>query len=137
AESGDEAGIADCELKATGDLRQKRVAARVTQRVVDLLVFVEIDVKDCSLAFDRCCSGRFIYPVMEHQAIDEAGQRIVVGEVGNLLARASALGDVLDDDEDVARLAVLAHHGHSTLAPNGGTVSANVAFLVAEGVYRA
>ena len=70
------------------------------ERVVDHLELVEVDVEQR----DRAAAPRGLLDgalevLLEHRAIGQPGQRVVVGEVGDPLLRGLALGDVADRAE--------------------------------------
>ena len=82
------------------------VAGAVAERVVDVLEVVEVE-------HQRRAGGAVAADVLdvalqrarERAAIEQAGQRVVVGQVAQLGLVAAPLGDVLDLEQDVLRLA--------------------------------
>ena len=103
AEAGDDVGLADMAAQPVGDRAQQQVAARMAERVVDLLELVEVDEKDGDRAglvesrqragpSGRGGSSRLGRPV----------SAIVAGEVIDAGLGGVALGDVLDQNDRAA-----------------------------------
>ena len=95
------------------DLAQQRVAGRVAEHVVDLLEPVEVDAEHrerlvgAVCPFERC--GELF---VEGGAVGQVGQRVVARHVGDLVARALAVGDVLGEAQHILRFVVLTAHQH-------------------------
>ena len=89
-------------------LLQHLVAGLVAERVVDFLEAVEIEQQQRAVG-RRLDVGedRLLEFVLEQRPVGEPGQRIVVGELFQLLLGALALGDVLDGALEADQLAVV------------------------------
>ena len=93
--------------QAAGDPAQQAVAGAVAEGVVDELEVVEVDEQQR----DRAARARAAVHAaaqlgLQLGAVGQPGQRVEVGEAGDLLLRAQALGDVLargEDADDLAR----------------------------------
>ncbi len=104
AEAGDRvlatAGLA----QRCGHGEQQFVAGLVAERVVDLLESVEIDQDHrAALAVSAAGAKPPAKLGVEAAAVDQPGERIVVGEVLEFALEQAALGHVLDLDDQVAR----------------------------------
>ena len=80
--------------EAGGDRFQKLVADHVAERVVDALEFVDVDIEHRQLPVRRGVGQFALEPFVEQRAVRQVGQRVVMGEVGDALLGAAALGDV-------------------------------------------
>ena len=89
-----------------GHLHQQLVADAVAARVVDQLEPVEVEVehRHAALACLRALD-RLLQALLEHHAVDQLGQVVVVREVAHLLFRDPPLGDVGDRSAPCRRLA--------------------------------
>ena len=67
----------------------------MTQRVVDALEFVDIDVKQCDLFATLNLAELLLEPILEERAIGQAGQCIVMRQIGDPIFRLLAIGYVL------------------------------------------
>ena len=94
AEPGDEIGLARAGSEAGGDRFQQLVADHVAERVVDALEFVDVDIEHRQLPVRRDVGQFALEPFVEQRAVRQIGQRVVMGEVGDALLGAAALGDV-------------------------------------------
>ena len=85
AEPGHEIGLAHAAAQADGDGLQQFVADHVSERVVDALEFVDVDVEHGKLPVRRD-AGQFVLELfVEQRAVRQVGQRVVMGEVGDAL----------------------------------------------------
>ncbi len=77
----------------------------VSERIVDALEFVDVDIEQR----ERLALARLLELALdllaEQHAVRQVGQRVVMRKVRDLFVATPALGDVLDDVDDVARLA--------------------------------
>src|SRR6202042_3545316 len=69
AEPRDQISLADAPAQAQGDAFQELIADRVTQRVVDALEFVDVDVKQCDLFAILNLAELLLEPILEERAI--------------------------------------------------------------------
>ena len=104
AEARDGVALAHVLLDPLGDLAQQLVADGMSERVVDDLEAVEVEEEHGELLVVAVGLGhRERQAVAEEEAVRQVGQRIVEGEVLDLLLGALPLGDVdgraLDDRE--------------------------------------
>ena len=68
----------------------------MAERVVDALEFVDVDVDAPRAARRRRRMAQFLLQLLVEQgAVRQVGQRVVMGEMGDALLDAAALGDVL------------------------------------------
>ena len=87
--------VADATVQAGGDRFQQFVADRMAERVVDALEFVDVDV-DAPRAADPGEPGQLLLQLfVEQRAVRQIGQRVIMGEMRDLLLGAPTLGDVL------------------------------------------
>ena len=95
AQAGDRVLGADEFLQAPGDLRQHAVARLVSVTVVDRLETVQIQIADRNDLVHAVGAGnRLLHPVRQQHAIGQTGQRIVIGQVFDLLLLLFVFGDV-------------------------------------------
>ncbi len=88
------------------DRAQDVIAARQPERVVDQLEAVEIQDHDRQLLLAPARPlDRLVQTVVEQQAIGQAGQRIVVGEIADRLLGVPADRDV-PDGQDIKHVTV-------------------------------
>ncbi len=98
AQPRDEVARAQAGSQAARDLDQEAVAHGMAVRVVHLLEAVEVDEEGGEAAapparpLDRLVEGG-----REARAVGEAGERVAVGELNDLLARLHELGDLAAD----------------------------------------
>ncbi len=79
-----------------GQEPQQLVAGAVAEGVVDQLEVIEVDVQQCDLRAGAPGAGeRQLELLREQRAVGQPGERVVIGEVGDLLLGGAALGDVL------------------------------------------
>ncbi len=82
------------------------------QAIVDALEVIEVEQQQGAAAlFGLCRDQRMLGPVAEQQAVAQPGQRIVVGQVGQLTLGVLDRADVAEDRHVVAVLAVVVAHG--------------------------
>src|SRR5580704_18452620 len=95
-QSRDGVSFADTCLQSLRDGLEQGVARGMAEGIVDGLEFVEIKHKHGKTgAFAACSVDRVCCSFEENRAVGELGQRIVAGEVANLLLGALALGHVV------------------------------------------
>ncbi len=98
AEAGDDVRLADRVVQRTADRADDLVAGLVAAGVVDVLEAVEVEQVERALAaVARGVGDELGQLLVEAAAVEEAGQRVVVGEVLELVLEALALRDVADD----------------------------------------
>ena len=119
AEPGDQVGRLEAVLDAGGDGLQQFVADMVSERVVDALEFVDVDVEQRELLAADGLLQLALDLLAEQHPVRQVGQRVVMREMGDLFIGAPALGHVVDDVDDVARLACLI----ADAEPPGGDVA--------------
>ena len=98
-------------------LRQQLVARDVARRVVDHLELVEVDVQQGT--WRPACGQprqRLLDLAFEFAAIEQLGQRVMAGLVGQQFGQLSLLGDVRRDHQQF-RCAVQAHFGNRQSRP--------------------
>ena len=79
-------------LEALGETLEQRVAHLVAETIVDLLEPVEVEQQECAAAVERAVGLEQLgEAVGERAAVQELGQRVVVGLVGTLERVASRL----------------------------------------------
>ncbi len=95
AEARERVALADRRAQPLGDRAQEAVAAGVAEAVVDLLEVVEIEHHHGDpAALAARLAHRLAQAVEQQRAVGQAGQRVVMGEMADLLLDALALGDV-------------------------------------------
>ena len=95
--SPDDVARAAGPAQALGDGGQELVAGLVPEAVVDELEVVEVDVEDGERSPAVLhVRDRGVEPASELVAVGQAGQRIVIGAVGELLLGTLAVADVVD-----------------------------------------
>ncbi len=113
AEAGERVGGAQPRAERIGDARKDHVAGDVAEAVVDLLEPVEVEHHDrarrAAAPSDRDLAGEL---VGEPAAVEEAGERVLVGEVPEPLLVPGPARDVLRGaQQPIAALAVPGHVG--------------------------
>ena len=106
AEARDGIGFANATAQAIGHDFQKLVADRMAERVIDLLEFVEVEIKQGNLLAALGCGKRLFELGVKAHAIGQVGQSVVMRHMRDLPLRAFALGHVVDHREQVLRLAL-------------------------------
>ena len=79
----------------------------MSERIVDALEFVDVDVEQRELFAVDGLLKLALDLFAEQHPVRQVGQRVVMREMRDLFVGAPALGDVLDDVDDVAGLARL------------------------------
>ena len=98
AEAGDHVGLADAVVQRAADRADDLVAGLVAAGVVDVLEAVEVEQEDRALAAVARGVGDVLGELLvEAATVEELRQRVVVGEVLQLVLEALALRDVADD----------------------------------------
>ena len=92
-------------LDAGGHGLQQFVADMMAERVVDALEFVDVDIEQRELLAASGLLQLALDLLAEQHPVRQVGQRVVMREMRDLLVGAPALGDVVDDVDDVAGLA--------------------------------
>ena len=104
AEAGDDVGLADAVMQRAADRADDLVAGLVAAGVVDVLEAVEVEQEDRALAAVAGGVGDELGELLvEAAAVEELGQRVVVGQVLQLVLEALALRDVADDRRERRR----------------------------------
>ena len=117
AEAGGGVAGAHCMLDSLAKLVQHLVAEVVTPAVVDPFEVVEVDVEEPRrLAVSVPELNRMPQPFVEEGAVREAGERVVEGELPQLVLRLALLRDVEEIALQVERLAVVVEHDHALVA---------------------
>ena len=95
AEPRDKSVGADAEAQARGDRFEQFVADHVTERIIDALEFVDVDVVHGKVFARRDACEFLLQPLAKQGAVRQIGQGVVVGKVRDPLLGAPAFGDVL------------------------------------------
>ena len=104
-------------LDALADLPQHLVAEVVSPAVVDPLEVVEVDVEQPGrVPLGVTELDRVFEPLVEEGAVRQAGQRVVQGELPQLLLRLPLARDVEEVAVEVERLPVLVDDDHALVA---------------------
>ena len=131
AETGDDVGVAQAEDESPRDRLEDVVAGLVAVRVVDALEVVDVDVQDRGAAVGP--AGPLALPLellLEPATVEQTGQRVVLGETGQLSLDALSLVDVLHLRDEVERLVVhAAHERDGEHHPDRFSVGTHVPFL--------
>ena len=136
-EAGQRIALAHDALQDALDLAQELVAGDVAAAVVDRLELVEIEVAKRIVDALRARDGSAcLEAFLECSSVGQAGQRIVVRVVDQLLGPAPGLGDVLRDYQH-ARLVLPPYDRPGGLpGPEFGAVLADLARLPAMNIAR-
>ncbi len=92
-------------LEAGRNRLQKLIADMVSKRVVDALEFVDVDIEQRELLAANGLAKLALDLFAEQHPVRQVGQRVVMRQMRDLLVGKPALGNVVDDVDDVARLA--------------------------------
>ena len=103
AEPRDEIGLPDAAPDAGRHGLQQFVADMMSERIVDALEFVDVDIKQCELLAAAGSLQLAFDLFAEQHPVRQVGQRVVMRKMRDLLVGAPALGDVFDDVDDIAR----------------------------------
>ena len=109
AGAGDEAALAG-QFQPAGNFAQQRIAHRMAEHIVDRLEAVEIDAehgKAFSRSFGEFERGGDAF--VERGAVRQVGERIVVRHVRDALLVALAVGQVMDDADQILRISGRTH----------------------------
>ena len=111
-EARDDVALAHASAQAFAHRAQHEIAAAVTHRIVDVLEVVEIEEqhRDAGIAAARAID-RSDEPLYQQAAIRQSGQRVVVGEIAQILLVALAFGDVGHHADVVRAQAEMIVHG--------------------------
>ena len=104
AEAGDHVAFAHDRAQPLGDRDEQEVAARMAERVVDLLELVEIDEVHGAHLLRRAGGKRVVHAAAQDGAVGQSGERVEARKVVDLGLRDLALGDVLADQHHAAVL---------------------------------
>ena len=107
AQPRDQVGLPDAAPDAVGHGLQQFVADMMPERVVDALELVDVDIEQRELLAPAGSLQLAFDLFAEQHPVRQVGQRVVMREVRDLLVGAPALGNVVDDVDDVAGLAGL------------------------------
>ena len=103
----DKIGLPDTAPEPGSHHLQQFIADMMSERIVDSLEFVDVDIKQCELLVPFG-SLQFAFDLFaEQHPIRQVGQRVVMRQVRDLLVGAPAVGDVFHNVDDVAGLAGL------------------------------
>ena len=91
-------------LRLAGDRLQELIADMVSERVVDALEFVDVDIEQRELLAAGGLAKLALDLLAEQHPVRKVGQRVVMRQMRDLLVGKPALGNVVDDVDDVARL---------------------------------
>ena len=95
AEPGDEIAGPDAFLEARGHRFEQLVADHVSERIVDALELVDVDIEHRQMLSCNDVGELLLEPFVEQRAVRQVGQRVVMRKMPDLLLGAHALGDVL------------------------------------------
>src|SRR6185312_13097711 len=107
AQPGQGIALAHHGLQKRGDLLEHLVARQMAAGVVDHLELVEVEIEESVLAL--LLPGAVeaeLETLLELPAVDQAGERVVAGEVDHLPLQAPELGDVLEDEDAAGGVAL-------------------------------
>jgi hypothetical protein len=107
AEPRDQIAVADAAPDPSRHRLQQLVADMVAERVVDALEFVDVDIEQGELLAARDLLQLAFHLLAEQYAVGQVGERVVMGEMRDLLVRAPPLGDVVDDVDEIADVAAI------------------------------
>ncbi len=101
AEPGDRVAVAQGLAQIAGNAHEQGVAGIVAEHVVDRLEVIEVDHHhDAGAAVQGCRLGVRVDGLLKGTTVGNPRQRIVIGEVAELLFEADALTDVEDLSEE-------------------------------------
>src|SRR3954469_8629463 len=103
-EAGDEIARLGAILEAGGDRLRKLLADMVSKRVVDALEFIDVDIEQRELLAADGLAKLTLDLLAEQHPVRKVGQRVVMRQMRDLLVGKPALGNVVDDVDDVARM---------------------------------
>ena len=91
---------------------QQFVAALMSERVVDALEFVEVQIEHRELLAAPDALQRLLELLAEEQPVGQVSQRVVVRQMRDPLLRKLAVGDVLDHAQQILRLSRAVANDH-------------------------
>src|ERR1700682_1930427 len=103
----DKIGVSDTAPDASRHGLQQLVADMMSERVVDALELVDVDIKQCELVAPAGSLQLAFDLFTEQHPVRQGGQRIVMREVRDLLIGAPALRYILDDVDQILGFAGL------------------------------
>ncbi len=107
ADPRNEIGLPHAALETGGHGFQQFIADVMSERVVDALEFVDVDIEQREL-FAPAGFPQLAFDLLaEQHPVRQVGQRVVMRQVRDLLVGAPAVGDVVDDVDEVAEFAGL------------------------------
>ena len=134
AEAGDHLAVAQPIAQGVRDLADQLVSGAVAERVVDVLEQVDVDQHARRAAVAGDVVDVALELALERAAVEQAGERVVVGHVAQLGLVAAALRDVLRLGEEVQRGAArVAHERRRDGDPDDVAVVVQIAALAASG----
>ena len=89
-------------LMRVGHRLQQLVADMVSERVVDALELVDVDIEQRELLAAGGLAQLALDLFAEQHPVRQVGQRVVMRQMRDLLVGAPALGHVVDDVDDIA-----------------------------------
>ena len=92
--------------QALGHGLQQLVAERMAVRIVHVLEVIEIEAEHRQVLAAANPGERLLEPSMEQHAVGQIGQRVVQRHVGDLVFGTLPLRNVLDDRQEILRLAL-------------------------------
>ena len=95
SQSGDEVVAADATAKAQGYGFQQFIADHVSERIVDALEFVDVDVQHCQLLTGSDVSQFLLQALAKQGAVRQVGQRVIMCEMCDPFLGVPAFRDVL------------------------------------------
>lgn len=128
AEAGHGIDFAHQAMQAAGDGNEHGVARRVAVGVVDVLEVVQVEQQQRNkVAAAPGERERPLHPVGEQATVGQAGQRVVMGKVTELLGGMDAFGDVGADAVIAGKVAVfmegrVAADENQRSSPDGGRI---------------
>ena len=104
AEAGRDIGRLEATAQPVRHAHQKLVADGMTERIVDALELVDVDIEHGELLARPHRLHRLFEPFAEQHPVRQVGQGVVMRQMRDLLVGAGALGNVLDRGDPAARL---------------------------------
>ena len=101
AEPRDQIGLAEAAADAAGHRLQQFIADMVPERVVDALELVDVDIEQRELLALAGSLQLALDLFAEQHPVRQVGQRVVMREVRDLLVGAPALGNIVDDVDQI------------------------------------
>ena len=101
--------VPEAAAQAIGHTLEKLVADQMSERIVDALEFVDVDIEHGQLLAGPDRAQRLLEPLAKQRPVGQVGQRVVMRHMGDLLVGARALGDILDGGHPSAGFQRLVH----------------------------